>query len=171
VQFPEDHRGVVPVGNIGACRPTAGTLRGPPWLDIYLGDISTWNDPRSGGSIRSSRSPTPRSPLCPVFPMASGPLLFSDYLSKSSPRLQQTVGANTLVAMAGGDQGQGTMASPTYPPIPMAPSAMSNYVLRPPKQTHMAYCALIQGGQYSRAQRNLQAAAVAPTGPLHVLIT
>src|SRR6266513_5974787 len=141
VQFPMVIGGVVPVVNIKAVQAGQLVLDGATVAAIYLGDITRWNDPR----IRklNPKLPLPDSTIAPVYRSdGSGTnFLFSDYLSKSSPKFQQSVGANTSVQWpvgigAKGNEGVANMTHQTDGAIGYVEYAYA-------KQTNMAYCDLI----------------------------
>jgi len=97
VQFPMIIGGVVPVVNIRGVSAGQLTLDGATVADIYLGEIAMWNDPR----IRklNPRLSLPGTTIAPIYRSdGSGTnFLFSDYLSKTSPKFKEKVGANTSV--------------------------------------------------------------------------
>jgi phosphate transport system substrate-binding protein len=97
VQFPMIIGGVVPVVNIKGVAPGQMTLDGPTLASIYLGDIKTWNDP----AIKklNPKLALPSTAIAPVYRSdGSGTtFLFTDYLSKQSPKFKDTVGAATSV--------------------------------------------------------------------------
>src|SRR3982074_64795 len=141
VQFPMIIGGVVPVVNIKGVQAGQLVLDGATLADIYLGDITKWNDPR----IRklNPKLALPDTTIAPVYRSdGSGTnFLFSDYLSKSSPKFQQTVGANTSVQWplgigAKGNEGVANMTHQTDGAIGYVEYAYA-------KQTNMAYSALI----------------------------
>jgi len=141
VQFPMIIGGVVPVVNIKGVQAGQLVLDGATLADIYLGDITKWNDPR----IRklNPKLALPDTTIAPVYRSdGSGTnFLFSDYLSKSSPKFQQTVGANTSVQWplgigAKGNEGVANMTHQTDGAIGYVEYAYA-------KQTNMAYSGLI----------------------------
>jgi phosphate transport system substrate-binding protein len=159
VQFPMIIGGVVPVVNIKGVQAGQLVLDGATLADIYLGDISKWNDAR----IRklNPKLALPDTTIAPVYRSdGSGTnFLFSDYLSKSSPKFQQTVGANTSVQWpvgigAKGNEGVANMTHQTDGAIGYVEYAYA-------KQTNMAYCALINkaGKTVAPSAESFQAAA------------
>src|SRR5205823_13931660 len=92
------------------------TLDGATVADIYLGQIAMWNDPR----IRklNPKLSLPGTTIAPIYRSdGSGTnFLFSDYLSKASPRFKQKVGANTSVQWPVGIGAKGNEAVATMPP-------------------------------------------------------
>ena len=141
VQFPMIIGGVVPVVNVKGVQGGQLVLDGATVAAIYLGDITRWNDAR----IRklNPKLPLPDATIAPVYRSdGSGTnFLFSDYLSKSSPKFQQSVGANTSVQWpvgigAKGNEGVANMTHQTDGAIGYIEYAYA-------KQTNMAYCDLI----------------------------
>jgi phosphate transport system substrate-binding protein len=97
VQFPMIIGGVVPVVNIKGVGPGQLTLDGATLAAIYLGDIKTWNDP----AIKklNPKLTLPATAIAPVYRSeGSGTnFLFTDYLSKQSPKFKDNVGAAASV--------------------------------------------------------------------------
>jgi phosphate transport system substrate-binding protein len=97
VQFPMIIGGVVPVVNVKGVGPGQLTLDGATLAAIYLGDIKTWNDP----AIKklNPKLVLPATAIAPVYRSdGSGTnFLFTDYLSKQSPKFKDNIGAATSV--------------------------------------------------------------------------
>ena len=97
VQFPMIIGGVVPVVNVKGIGAGQLTLDGATLAAIYLGDIKTWNDP----AIRklNPKLALPGTAIAPVYRSdGSGTnFLFTDYLSKQSPKFKDNIGAATSV--------------------------------------------------------------------------
>jgi phosphate transport system substrate-binding protein len=97
VQFPMIIGGVVPVVNVKGVGPGQLTLDGVTLAAIYLGDIKTWNDP----AIKklNPKLTLPATAIAPVYRSdGSGTnFLFTDYLSKQSPKFKDNIGAATSV--------------------------------------------------------------------------
>ena len=97
VQFPMIIGGVVPVVNVKGISAGQLTLDGATLAAIYLGDIKSWNDP----AIRklNPKLTLPSTAIAPVYRSdGSGTnFLFTDYLSKQSPKFKDNVGAATSV--------------------------------------------------------------------------
>jgi len=118
VQFPMIIGGVVPVVNVKGVGPGQLTLDGATLASIYLGEITMWNDPR----IRklNPRLTLPATAIAPIYRSdGSGTnFLFTDYLSKESPKFKETVGANTSVQWpvgfgAKGNEGEANQTTQT----------------------------------------------------------
>ena len=95
VQFPMIIGGAVPVVNVKGIGPGQLTLSGEILAAIYLGDIKTWNDP----AIKklNPKLNLPSTAIAPIYRSdGSGTnFLFTDYLSKQSPKFKDAVGAAT----------------------------------------------------------------------------
>ena len=118
VQFPMIIGGVVPVMNIPGVQAGQVTLDGATIASIYLGDISKWNDARI--KKLNPKVNLPDLAIAPVYRSdGSGTnFLFTDYLSKSSPKFKDTIGANTSVQWpagigAKGNEGVANMTAQT----------------------------------------------------------
>jgi phosphate transport system substrate-binding protein len=118
IQFPMIIGGVVPVVNVKGVGPGQMHLDGPTIAAIYMGDIKQWNDP----AIRklNPKLTLPGTATAPVYRSdGSGTnFLFSDYLSKASPKFKSSIGANTSVQWpvgigAKGNEGVANMATQT----------------------------------------------------------
>jgi phosphate transport system substrate-binding protein len=97
VQFPMIIGGVVPVVNVKGIGPGQMVLDGATLAAIYLGDIKSWNDP----AIKklNPKLVLPATAIAPVYRSeGSGTnFLFTDYLSKQSPKFKDTIGAAASV--------------------------------------------------------------------------
>ena len=107
LQFPTVIGGVVPVVNIRGVAPGALVLDGQTLANIYLGNISNWNDP----AIKK---------LNPKLKLAAAPIvvvhradgsgttfIFTNYLSKVSAEWKDKAGNNTSVKWPAGVAGKG----------------------------------------------------------------
>src|ERR1700685_3493522 len=118
IQFPMIIGGVVPVVNIKWVLPGQLHLDGVTVASIYLGDITQ----RNGPTIKklNPKLTLPSTAIAPVYRSdGSGTnFLFSDYLSKSSPKFSTTIGANSSVQWpvgigAKGNEGVANMTTQT----------------------------------------------------------
>jgi phosphate transport system substrate-binding protein len=159
VQFPMIIGGVVPVVNIKGVTPGQLVLDGATIASIYLGDIAKWDDP----AIKrlNPKLPLPSTAIAPVYRSdGSGTnFLFSDYLSKESPKFKSTIGANSSVQWptgigAKGNEGVANMTTQTDGAIGYVEYAYA-------KQNKMAYTALINkaGKTVTPSAESFQAAA------------
>jgi phosphate transport system substrate-binding protein len=141
VQFPMIIGGVVPVVNIKGVQGGQLVLDGPTVAQIYLGEITKWNDARI-----KKLNPTltlPATAIAPIYRSdGSGTnFLFSTYLSNSYPKFKETIGANTSVQWpvgigAKGNEGVANMTTQTDGAIGYVEYAYA-------KQNKMAYADLI----------------------------
>jgi phosphate transport system substrate-binding protein len=159
LQFPMIIGGVVPVVNIKGVGPGQLHLDGATVASIYLGDITKWNDPK----IKSlnPKLALPGTAIAPVYRSdGSGTnFLFSDYLSKESPKFQSTIGANTSVQWpigigAKGNEGVANMTTQTDGSIGYVEYAYA-------KQNKMAFSLLTNkaGAAVAPSAESFQAAA------------
>ena len=159
VQFPMIIGGVVPVVNIKGIGPGQLVLDGATIAAIYLGDIARWDDP----AIKklNPKLALPATAIAPVYRSdGSGTnFLFSDYLSKESPKFQSTIGANSSVQWptgigAKGNEGVANMTTQTDGAIGYVEYAYA-------KQNKMASTALINksGKTVAPSADSFQAAA------------
>jgi phosphate transport system substrate-binding protein len=118
LQFPMIIGGVVPVVNIKGVAPGQLHLDGATVAGIYLGEITKWDDARI--KKLNPKVALPATAIAPVYRSdGSGTnFLFSDYLSKESPKFQSTIGANTSVQWpigigAKGNEGVANMTTQT----------------------------------------------------------
>jgi phosphate transport system substrate-binding protein len=141
VQFPMIIGGVVPVVNIKGVSPGALTLDGATLAAIYLGDIKNWNDERV--QKLNPKLALPATAIAPVYRSdGSGTnFLFTDYLSKESPKFKESIGANSSVQWptgigAKGNEGIANMTTQTDGAIGYVEYAYA-------KQNKMAYALMI----------------------------
>lgn len=144
VQFPMIIGGVVPVVNVKGIKPGQLTLDGSTVASIYLGEITKWNDPRI--KKLNPKAALPDTAIAPVYRSdGSGTnFLFTDYLSKSSPKFKESIGANASVQWpvgigAKGNEGVANMTTQTDGAIGYVEYAYA-------KQNNMAYAQLVNKG-------------------------
>ncbi|UEM23405.1 phosphate ABC transporter substrate-binding protein PstS [Skermanella mucosa] len=97
VQFPMIMGGVVPVVNVPGIQPGQLRLDGPTLANIYLGEITSWDD----DAIKALNPDLqlPDLAIAPVYRSdGSGTnFLFTNYLSQVSEDFKEQVGSNTSV--------------------------------------------------------------------------
>jgi phosphate transport system substrate-binding protein len=151
--------GVVPAVNVKGVAPGQMVLDGATIASIYLGEITKWNDPRI--KKLNPKLALPDTAIAPVYRSdGSGTnFLFSDYLSKASPKFKDTIGANTSVQWpagigAKGNEGVANMTTQTDGAIGYVEYAYA-------KQNKMAYAQLVNkaGKAVSPSADSFQAAA------------
>jgi phosphate transport system substrate-binding protein len=140
VQFPMIIGGVVPVVHIKGVGPGQMVLDGATVASIYLGEITKWNDARI--KKLNPKLTLPDTAIATVYRSdGSGTnFLFSDYLSKSSLKFKESIGANTSVQWpvgigAKGNEGVANMTTQTDGAIGYVEYAYA-------KQNKMAYAQL-----------------------------
>ncbi len=159
VQFPMIIGGVVPVVNVKGVAPGQLTLDGATIASIYLGEIAKWSDARI--KKLNPKVTLPDTAIAPVYRSdGSGTnFLFTDYLSKSSPKFKDSVGAATSVQWpvgigAKGNEGLANMTSQTDGAIGYVEYAYA-------KQNKMAYTLIVNkaGKAVTPSAESFQAAA------------
>jgi phosphate transport system substrate-binding protein len=159
VQFPMIIGGVVPAVNIKGVQPGQLVLDGATIASIYLGEITKWDDPKI--KKLNPKLTLPSTAIAPVYRSdGSGTnFLFSDYLSKSSPKFKDSVGAATSVQWpvgigAKGNEGVANMTTQTDGAIGYVEYAYA-------KQNKMSYADLVNkaGKAVAPSADTFQAAA------------
>jgi phosphate transport system substrate-binding protein len=159
LQFPMIIGGVVPVVNVKGIQAGQLHLDGATVARIYLGDITQWDDPQI--KRLNPKLTLPSTAIAPVYRSdGSGTnFLFSDYLSKASPKFLSTIGANTSVQWptgigAKGNEGVANMTTQTDGAIGYVEYAYA-------KQNKMAYTLLTNkaGAAVAPNAESFQAAA------------
>jgi phosphate transport system substrate-binding protein len=159
LQFPMIIGGVVPVVNVKGIGPGQLHLDGATIAAIYLGDIAKWDDPQI--KRLNPKLALPSTAIAPVYRSdGSGTnFLFSDYLSKSSPKFSTTIGANSSVQWpvgigAKGNEGVANMTTQTDGAIGYVEYAYA-------KQNKMSFTLLTNknGAVVSPSAETFQAAA------------
>ena len=159
LQFPVIIGGVVPVVNVKGIQGGQLHLDGATVASIYLGDITQWNDPKIKGL--NPKLTLPSTAIAPVYRSdGSGTnFLFSDYLSKASPKFLSSIGANASVQWptgigAKGNEGVANMTTQTDGAIGYVEYAFA-------KQNKMAYTLLTNkaGAAVVPSAESFQAAA------------
>jgi phosphate transport system substrate-binding protein len=101
-QWPMVMGGIVAVVNLDGVKPGDIHIDGPTLADIYLGKITTWNDPKL-----KALNPNLNLPNLPIVPIhradGSGTTFnFTYYLGEVSPEWKDKVGVSTTVDWPGG---------------------------------------------------------------------
>jgi phosphate transport system substrate-binding protein len=141
VQFPMIIGGAVPAVNIKGVGPGQMVLDGATIASIYMGEIAKWSDARI--KKLNPKLALPDTAIAPIYRSdGSGTnFLFSDYLSKSSPKFKESIGANSSVQWptgigAKGNEGLANMVTQTDGSIGYVEYAYA-------KQNKMAYTQLV----------------------------
>ncbi len=113
-QFPSAIGGVVPVINVEGLQPGQLKLTGALLADIFLGKITTWNDPAIAGANPGVALPAAKISLVHRSDGSGTTFNFSNYLSKVSPEWKSKVGEGTSVQWPGGVGGKGNEGVASY---------------------------------------------------------
>ena len=113
-QFPSAIGGVVPVFNLQGIDPGALRLTGPLLADIFLGKITTWNDPAIAALNPGVDLPSAKISIVHRSDGSGTTFNFSNYLSKVSPDWKQKVGEGTSVQWPSGVGGKGNEGVASY---------------------------------------------------------
>jgi phosphate transport system substrate-binding protein len=107
IQIPWSLGAVVPAYNLKGA-PNNLKLTGPVLADIYLGNVTTWNDPAIAKLNPGVNLPSTK--ITPVYRTdgSGDTYAFTDYLSKVSPEFNSKVGTSTEVKFPTGVGGNGS---------------------------------------------------------------
>ncbi len=113
-QFPSAIGGVVPVVNMPGME--AGKLRisGPVLADIYLGKITSWNDPRIVAENPGTTLPADKINVVRRSDGSGTTFNFTNYLSKVSADFKTKIGEGTTVNWPVGMGGKGNEGVAAY---------------------------------------------------------
>ena len=113
-QFPSVIGGVVPVVNVPGI--TAGKIRftGPLLADIFLGKVTTWNDPAIAAANPGVALPAGKITVVHRSDGSGTTFNFANYLSKVSPEWKTKVGEGTAVKWPIGIGGKGNEGVAAY---------------------------------------------------------
>jgi phosphate transport system substrate-binding protein len=139
-QFPSAIGGVVPVVNIEGLQPGALKLTGPLLADIYLGKVTTWNDPAITALNPGLALPTQKISLVHRSDGSGTSFNFTNYLAKVSPEWKASVGEGTSVQWPGGIGGKGNEGVASY--VQQVKGAIGYVELAYALQNKMPYASL-----------------------------
>jgi phosphate transport system substrate-binding protein len=97
VQFPTVTGGAVPVVNLAGIKPGELALDGPALAKIFLGTITTWNDPAIQKLNPKVNLPAQAIVVVHRSDGSGTTFIWTNYLSKVSPDWETQVGSNTAV--------------------------------------------------------------------------
>ena len=116
VQFPAIIGGTVPIVNLDGFKPGELRITGPVLADVYLGNISKWNDPKLQALNPGKKLPD--EPITVVHRADGSGTTFNwtDYLATVSPEWLSKVGRNATVkwpaaSSVGGKGNEGVAAN------------------------------------------------------------
>src|SRR6201987_550591 len=107
MQFPPVIGGEVLVMNLPGIQPGQMTLDGPTIADIYLGKITTWDDPAIAKLNPGLKLPSTAIAVLHRSDGSGTTFIFTDYLSKVSPEWKEKVSEGTSVQWPVGLGGKG----------------------------------------------------------------
>jgi phosphate transport system substrate-binding protein len=97
VQFPIINGSVVPILNLPGIKPGEVTLDGPTIAQIFLGNITKWNDPAIMKLNPGVKLPDTAIAVVHRSDGSGTTFIWTNYLSKVSPDWQAKVGSDTAV--------------------------------------------------------------------------
>jgi phosphate transport system substrate-binding protein len=97
VQFPIINGSVVPLLNLPGIKPGEVTLDGPTIAQIFLGNITKWNDPAIVKLNPGVNLPDTAIAVVHRSDGSGTTFIWTNFLSKVSPEWKQKVGENTAV--------------------------------------------------------------------------
>lgn len=159
-QFPSAIGGVVPVINVEGLQPGQLKLTGALLADIFLGKITTWNDPAIAGANPGVALPAGKISIVHRSDGSGTTFNFSNYLSKVSPEWKTKVGEGTSVQWPGGVGGKGNEGVASY--VKQIKGSIGYVELAYALQNQMPYASLQNAaGNYVQPNAETFAAAAA----------
>lgn len=113
-QFPSAIGGVVPVVNLAEVEAGKLRLTGPLLADIYLGKVTTWNDPAIAAVNTGLALPATKISVVRRSDGSGTTFNLTNYLSKVSPEWQTKAGEGTTVNWPTGIGGKGNEGVAAY---------------------------------------------------------
>ena len=114
IQFPMVMGGVVPVVNIPEIKPGELKLTGPVLADIYLGKITSWDDPAIAKLNAGVKFPNAKITAVARSDGSGTTFIFTHYLSKISAEWKAKAGNATSVTWPTGVGGKGNEGVASY---------------------------------------------------------
>jgi phosphate transport system substrate-binding protein len=159
VQFPVINGAVVPILNLPGIKPGEVTLDGPTIAQIFLGNITKWNDPAIAKLNPGVNLPATAIAVVHRSDGSGTTFIWTDYLSKVSPDWKSKIGADTAVEWpvgigAKGSEGVANNAAQTVGSLGYVEYAYA-------KQNNLTYAKMINhaGKTVSPTMESFQAAA------------
>ncbi|WP_407351467.1 phosphate ABC transporter substrate-binding protein PstS [Luteimonas sp. R10] len=158
-QFPSAIGGVVPVVNLDGIEPGQLRLTGPLIADIYLGKVTTWNDPAIAALNPGVELPSSKINVVHRSDGSGTTFNWVNYLSKVSPEWQEQVGEGTSVSWPTGVGGKGNEGVAAY--VKQIKGSIGYVELAYATQNGMSYAAMQNAdGQWVQpSAESFQAAA------------
>jgi phosphate transport system substrate-binding protein len=139
-QFPSAIGGVVPVVNVEGLKPGQLRLTGPVLADIFMGKITTWNDPAIAALNPGVTLPATKINVVHRSDGSGTTFNFANYLSKVSPAWKSSVGEGTSVKWPTGMGGKGNEGVASY--VQQIKGSIGYVELAYALQNQMAYASL-----------------------------
>jgi len=139
-QFPSVIGGVVPVINLAGNESGQLKLSGPVLADIFLGKITTWNDPAIASLNPGLKLPAEKINSVHRSDGSGTTFNFVNYLSKVSPEWKSKIGEGTSVNWVGGVGGKGNEGVAAY--VRQLKNSIGYVELAYAEQNKMAYASL-----------------------------
>jgi phosphate transport system substrate-binding protein len=114
MQFPTVIGGAIPTVNLKGIKPGELKLSGPVLGDIYLGKITTWNDPAIAALNPGVKLPSQAISVVHRSDGSGTSFIWSNYLSKVSPEWKNKVGVGTSLNWPTGVGGKGNEGVASY---------------------------------------------------------
>jgi phosphate transport system substrate-binding protein len=160
-QFPSAIGGVVPVVNLEGVEAGKLRLNGALLADIFLGKVTTWNDPAIAALNAGVTLPATKINIVHRSDGSGTTFNFTNYLSKVSPEWKSKIGDGTTVQWQGGIGGKGNEGVASY--VQQVKGSIGYVELAYALQNKMAYASLqnAAGNWVLPSARSFQAAASA----------
>lgn len=139
-QFPTVVGGVVPAINVPGVKAGELTLSGEVLADIYLSNITKWNDPAIAKLNPRVKLPDTAIAVVRRADGSGTSFIWTNYLSKVSPEWKSKVGEGTTVNWPTGTGGKGNDGVAAF--IQRLPGAIGYVEWAYVKQNHMVYTKL-----------------------------
>ena len=136
-QFPDVIGGIVPAFNVAGVAAGKLVLDGPTLADIYLGKITSWNDPAIQQLNPGLKLPGTKITVVHRSDGSGTTFNFSDYLSKVSAEWKSKVGEGTAINWPTGIGGKGNEGVSAY--IRQIPNSIGYVEYAYALQNHIGY--------------------------------
>src|SRR5690606_11713921 len=159
IQFPSAIGGVVPVVNVEGIGAGEIRLNGEVLADIYLTDITQWNDPAIAALNPDLPLPATKINLVHRSDGSGTTFNFTNYLSKVSPAWQERIGQGKQIQWVDGVGGKGNEGVASY--VQQIDGAIGYVELAYAIQNDMSYASLqnAAGNWVTPSLESFQAAA------------
>ena len=136
-QFPDVIGGIVPAFNVQGVAPGKLVLDGTALADIFLGKVTSWNDPAIQKLNPGLKLPSSKITVVHRSDGSGTTFNFTNYLSKVSPEWKSKVGEGTAVNWPAGIGGKGNEGVSAY--IKQIPNSIGYVEYAYALQNHIGY--------------------------------